>query len=307
MPTYEPKPDHLNSAIRSILAQTETDWSLFIHDDASTTNVETIIKPLLTDARITYARSSKRLGIAGNWNACLKTTNAPSVQFLFQDDLWEPEYLHRSFAALQQDPFIVLTAAHHTYKIEGSEDTAFLYAEVLAERQKVLRAGNIDGHTFLMQWIQQGLRPNLIGEPSFVMMRRDAVMKAGTFHANLPQLLDSEYWTRLLQIGDMAYLPKNLGTFRVHDSGASSQNDQSGSGIYDRLLCLHKLSRSLKNREDRRITKTSMAHQVDGMIEKYMQRKASGKEAGGGGMKRIPISCYPMLAAGLMRYFLRRR
>src|SRR5262245_42416416 len=92
LPTHGPNPAHLRAAIDSVRAQTFTDWELIIHDASDGTAVEEIVAPHLGDPRIRFHRSSTRLGIGGNWNACIRMGSAPLVAFLFQDDLWHPDY-----------------------------------------------------------------------------------------------------------------------------------------------------------------------------------------------------------------------
>lgn len=305
IPTYNPIAVQLQQAIDSVLAQTCEDWTLLIHDDASSKDPFPIVEPYLKDARITFRRSTKRLGIAGNWNACMALANAPFVQLLFQDDVWHAQYLEKSLNALKTNLGIVFTAANHRYKDE-LENAAFgMYDTLYHHKNECMRDGVHNGHEFLMQWIENGLRPNLIGEPSFVMIRTATAKACGPYADNLAQCLDLEYWTRLLQKGDLYYLAEELGSFRVHSKGASAQNDLSGVGMFDRLLCFEKLIKTLPDATDRKQTQKALKKNVLTMIDKFFHRAKSNAAGATGAAKKIPLRFYPLLIGGLGRYVMK--
>ncbi len=309
IPTYEPCPAHLQEAIESVLAQRESNWRLLVHDDCSQCDVSSIVAPYLSDSRIRFERSAVPLGMAGNWNACLARAQAPFVQLLFQDDAWNPQYIERSVTALKESPQAAFCAARHEYKLESGSASHSSYDDVIRKRAKRLTERVYDGHAFLMAWISEGLHPNLIGEPSFVLMRTEAVRKAGVFSADLAQCLDMEYWTRLLQYGGWRYVDETLGYFRVHLGGASAQNALSGRGSLDRLICLLTLSRTLSCALDRAVARRALRTHVPLMIEKYMmRRRVTDNSIGKNKMRRrLPWRAYPVLAAGMIRYVWTKR
>ncbi len=284
LPTYEPDPAHLREAVESVLKQTEQDWELLIHDDASGADVGAMIKPFLSDTRITFLRSPKRLGIGGNWNACLKTGSAPFIQYLFQDDTWEPAYLERALT-LMADERIGIVASHHLYAYEGHIDPLrkTLYEQLQELRSQTVAAGRTDGTEFLKLWIARGIHPNLIGEPSFVLIRRTVAEKAGPFRKDMPQGLDVEYWLRCLVRSDLGFITENGGNFRVHGKGASAVNEQEGHGLFDRVGFFGTLLQELPRGETRQMVKRSLTEQFAKMIAKFLQRKQSGGKTGGRG------------------------
>lgn len=277
-----------------------------MHDDCSRCNVGAIVQPYLRDERIRFERSPKRLGISGNWNACLARSCAPFTQLLFQDDAWLPRYLERSIVALHAAPEAAFCAANHDYRDERGTTHLPHYEAVVHARATRLSEQYYDGHNFVMQWIADGLHPNLIGEPSFVLMRTDAMRTAGSFAADLPQCLDMEYWTRLLMHGGWCYIGESLGCFRVHESGASALNEQSGKGSLDRFLCLLRLSRNLPRPSDRAMTRSVVRREVPRMIAKYVENKRAMPYAQQSTFRRkLPWYALPHLLMGLVRYTLR--
>ncbi len=280
VPTFNPVPEHLREALACIQNQTEQDWNAVIHDDASTVDVRAIAEPFLADPRFTFVRSGQRRGIGGNWNACLQYAKAPVVQFLFQDDLWEPTYLEKGLAILEKHPYVGLVSIDHDYRDENGGVNAAYYEELNAFKHATIPVGERSGEDVLRLWLQHDLRPGFLGEPSFVMIRRYMVERTGTFLEDMPQSLDNEYWTRCLRTTRWYYLREPLGTFRVHAQGASAQNDAAGSGLTDRLriyrILLSELSATHPLRE---ATRQSASRALSAMVRKYFKRREAGKNA----------------------------
>lgn len=283
VPTYEPRPEHLKAALDSLLAQTEQRWDVVIHDDASKANVEDMVKPYLSDPRFKFVRSSDRLGIGGNWNACLKFGSAPFVQYLFQDDIWGPEFLSSAVEVLEKHSDVGFVTLDHIYIFEGDvpSDMQLQYKSVEEVRR---RYGGVvhNGPEFLRNWMREGLHPNLVSEPSFLMMRRAVMEQAGPFDEQMPQSLDIEYWVRLLARTNWYFVPKVLGDFRVHPSGTSERNRREGKGIYDRFICMERVMEHAKG-HDRNLMRAAFIANLERMIRKYRDRKKAGTAMASGG------------------------
>ena len=206
IPTYNPKAEHLRIALDALLAQTYSHWQAFIHDESDAVDVRAILEPYLKDSRFQFRKSPRRLGIGGNWNACLTQTRNPYVAYLFHDDEWVPEYLQRSVDVLQQYPTVGLVAMDHQYRIEGDFAGAIGYTTLERWKMRALTPGVISGKDFLLRWLRNGIWPNLIGEPSFCVLRRSVMDKVGLWNEQMPQSLDADYWVRLLPHCDWYYV-----------------------------------------------------------------------------------------------------
>jgi len=237
MPTYRPHAEHLRAAIESVLTQGESRWRLTIRDEPTDVNTKTIVEPYCIDERIRLSRNEHRLGIGGNWNRCLQDAEAPYVQFLFQDDTWKPDYLASAIKAFETHPRCGLISLGHTYTLEGETDLREHYRHVENTASQIA-AGEHGGTAFLLRWMRKALRPNVIGEPSFVMLRRETVQRVGNFREDMQQLLDEEYWVRMLAAADWYRLPGNFGSFRVHADAASARNRAQRWKIAERFRLL---------------------------------------------------------------------
>lgn len=100
MPTYN-RADTILRAVRSIQAQTFTDWELIIVDDGSTDNTVELIEGC--DPRLKLIRQ-KNQGTAGARNTGLRASTGAYIAFLDSDDAWLPHHLELSAAFLDAFP-----------------------------------------------------------------------------------------------------------------------------------------------------------------------------------------------------------
>lgn len=320
VPTFNPNPEFLRQALDSILHQTEQRFRVFINDDASDIDVENILKPYLSDPRFSFRRNVKRLGIGGNWNACLNTINrssdskiaaptnrdsriaapgsldCPFVQFLFQDDRWYFNYLREMLTIFDKNPTVGFVSADHLYECEKNIPTEPIYENLRTFKNDHLAPGLHQGEAFLRWWLNHQLHPNVIGEPSFVMMRRDVIEQIGLFREDMPQFLDVEYWTRLLLKTHWYYHPEELGVFRVHRKAASFVNDEQGLGLLDRLRCFTALKTNAPCHLHPMIEDARNVA-LKGMVQKFFDRIAHKKNIHTKGSGMFPCFClrHPIL------------
>lgn len=69
---------------------------------------------------------------------------------------------------------------------------------------------------------------NTIGIPSAVLIRREALRRAGPFAEDFPQMMDVEMWLRLAALGPVAYLREPLCGFRIHPGAMTSEQRKLG-------------------------------------------------------------------------------
>lgn len=305
VPTYEPNSLFLHEALSSIRNQTEGRFQVFIHDDASRVDVRALVSPFLEDERFHFARSITHRGIGGNWNACLQYGSAPFIQYLFQDDAWYPQYLARSLAALRSGERVGFVASEHQYLCEEDLPIASFYKSLPNLRRSLLWPEWQNGKHVLLLWLRCALDPNLIGEPSFVMMRRSAMQAAGRFAEDMPQFLDCDYWVRLLLHTDLAYLPEASGVFRVHRRGTSFRNFESGEGVFDRFRCLGSLRMHVPpGSEEEKILREVWEQLFTEVVGHVVNRLLRGRHIGKGAW---PFLCYlarrPLLALWVFGHY----
>ncbi|HEY4331811.1 MAG TPA: glycosyltransferase [Ilumatobacteraceae bacterium] len=128
---YHSNPDFLRQAIDSVLAQTTPAWDLVIVDDAGPHDARAMVEAI-GDPRIRYVRNAANLGLAENWNECLRLTNAPLVTILHADDRLRPGYASAVIAAADGDPTAV--AVFTDAEIIGPDGTPTISLPDLGKR-----------------------------------------------------------------------------------------------------------------------------------------------------------------------------
>lgn len=303
IPTYKPNPGFLKEALESLLSQTEQDFEVIICDEPTEVDTRAIVENYLHDKRFTFFQNGKQLGIGGNWNQCLQKATAPFVQFLFQDDVWEPHYLESALRVMQEHPSVGMVALNHEYLCDEGIASESGYRELEEMKDERMKEGLYEGKEFLKEWLGTELHPNLIGEPPFVMMRRSVVKNVGGFHENMHQFLDVEYWVRMLLVSDLYYLNGNYGAFRVHEEGASHRNQESGRGVFDRFTCIDQLINTLRGDPLQNEAIAAQNRALDVMVWKFLNRLKNGKSiqtTGSGALRsfafRHPIRVFRSVA-----------
>ena len=100
---YYDNPDYLLEAVASVCRQTVTNWELVVVDDAGPSPAREAVEAL-ADPRISYVRNEHNLGLAGNWNECIRRSRAPLVTVLHADDRLLPTYAERVLEAARLRP-----------------------------------------------------------------------------------------------------------------------------------------------------------------------------------------------------------
>lgn len=121
MATYNGE-KYLGEQIDSLLAQTNKDWQLYIHDDGSTDNTHAILQEYAQKhSNIHILEYESQRGAMKNFLSLLQRVEADYYMFCDQDDVWLKQKVELSFkemkrqeAACQGIPIIVYTDLYVT-------------------------------------------------------------------------------------------------------------------------------------------------------------------------------------------------
>ena len=209
--------DHLAEALESLLTQTRSDLAVVVVDDCSTDATAEIVRRYAElDARVSYVRNERRLGLVGNWRRAFARAGElhPQARYFAwasDHDVWAPRWLERLAAELDRHPEAVL-AYPLAVRIDdaGSEyptrERLFESAGVADPRERLRRvAGELRG----------------AGEMVYGLMRRSAAEKAGPFP--LAVLADRLFLVRLSLEGEFRQVRERLW-YRRFRSGVSMSN-----------------------------------------------------------------------------------
>lgn len=109
----------LEETIKSIQAQTYTNWELLFQDDCSTDDTkERVLRFAAEDSRIRYECNPQNSGAAITRNNALKRATGKWIAFLDSDDLWLPDKLEKQVRFMEENNYAF---TYHEYT-EMTED-----------------------------------------------------------------------------------------------------------------------------------------------------------------------------------------
>ena len=86
-----------------------------------------------------------------------------------------------------------------------------------------------------------GFLLNLVGEPSFVFVRRGHPAVRAGFDERFRQLVDWEFYTRLFTSGPVVRTDEVVGAYRIHKAAASYANRNDGTAYREQIPFLELL------------------------------------------------------------------
>lgn len=93
MPAFN-SAETLSASVESVIAQSMSDWILYIIDDASTDSTSEIIrKYTVEEHRVIYIRMPYNSGVAAARNVGISAAKGKYIAFLDSDDIWLPHKL----------------------------------------------------------------------------------------------------------------------------------------------------------------------------------------------------------------------
>jgi glycosyltransferase involved in cell wall biosynthesis len=226
------KPEYLEEAIESVLAQTLPSWRLLVSDDSPPDeSVAPVVEPYLSDPRVEYVVS--RTGdCARNWTRVIQTGSAPYVAILHDDDRWHPEFLERHVAFLEREPecgFVCSSARI----IDGG-------GKVVGQSRLYLDEGVYPPEVIAPML----LRKNLV-KVAAVLVRRSAYEAVGPEFMDTLTYPDWEMWLRLALKFPMGYLRRRDADYRVHALASTTVDHRDRETVLE----LHRHLDALVERE----------------------------------------------------------
>ena len=232
VPTYNGA-QYLAATLKSVVAQTITDWELIVVDDGSRDDTVAIARQFARcDARIrVHQQANSGVGAARNRGFEEASKETEFFAFLDQDDLLDPNALALLCGALEAHPGSC--AAHGDARYVDGDGKSIRCGELEAHsrRRRGMRSGKAvewretEPTTFavLAYW-------NCIHTPGQAVIRRSALRQIGLFDTQT-SLPDVDIWLRLARLSDLVYVNKVVLDYRWHETNTSRQADQMDEGI----------------------------------------------------------------------------
>lgn len=222
MPNYNCAP-FVVETIRSIQAQTYTNWELLIVDDRSTDKgYQILLSEAEKDCRIKVLQNVKNSGAAVSRNYAMREASGQWIAFLDSDDLWEPEKLEHQLEFMDEHKVVF----SYTNSVYVDEDGNPLNITETGPKKV--------GYGLLLLF-------NFLSTCS-VMYRSD-VMRVIQI-ADIKKRNDYAIWLKAARIAPCYLLDEDLTKYRIRTSGNLSEKSKGLLGqrslLRDHYILFHK-------------------------------------------------------------------
>ena len=219
---------YLHETLASICSQKGVDLEIVVSDDQSSDSSMQIVEEFQAahrNLKWVILLSPERLGMAGNWNACLNACAHEFVKILGQDDLLLPGALFAQAALLAEYPKAALVSCGcDIYGRNGRK---------LFKRPRLRPSGIYEGSKIIRECL--AIRGNAIGEPVTAMARREDFLAKGGFSSVHRYYIDMDMWFRLLDGRDYGFIQDSQAGFRIHGNAVSSASQQDDLAQFEAL------------------------------------------------------------------------
>ena len=213
LPTYN-STRYLAETLAAIQAQTFDDFEWVVSDDHSSDGTVAMVREL-GDPRIRVLTHDQRLGLVGNWNACVMAAQAPYTVICNHDDVWHPGFLTRAMQVLEAQPEMGLVFSNISYiDAEGQPVGGHWSPQALPQGDMVWPTGRFFDHLLAHGNIVSG---------SAAVFRSDLARQLGGFDPRVYYTLDLLLWLRLALRAPVAYLDQPLCHLRWHAEQITSR------------------------------------------------------------------------------------
>lgn len=209
----------LEERMDSLLAQTVQDWELIVCDSYSDDGSWEFFQKFKGDPRIKL-HQVPREGIYAGWNECLRRATGKYIYMATSDDTADPKLLETLLPPLENDSKVQVSVCAHQPIDEASkpiERPPLKSIEFLGEwyQRASIRSGPLE---FLLH----ACFGNVWVTMTTVLFRRSILSQTGLFRTDMGPLADMEWTMRAALVGDVAWFPEKLATWRIHSRQASA-------------------------------------------------------------------------------------
>ena len=193
----------ITRTIESILNQSYSNIEIVVVDDCSADDTAEKVMAI-DDDRIRLICNEVNLGMAGNWDKCVRSCKGEYVKLIPADDCIYRDCIGRSVNILANHPEISLVVVG-TDLIDNNDKVTGAYMHWPG-------SGTVKGAKIAKASVMLN---NFWGNPVCAMFRKKDYIATGGFDGNIPYILDFDLWLGLSRLGDTAVIKDKLSAFRV--------------------------------------------------------------------------------------------
>jgi GT2 family glycosyltransferase len=255
IPTYN-RAGKAVRAIESVLAQTLTDYDIWVIDDGSTDATAERLAPYLD--RIHYIRQANS-GVARARNRGIQESSGSYIALLDSDDCWSPHKLESFFTAIQAHPQAGLFYSQY----EVVDETG--------RRLWVDRSRAVAGRAYSTL-----LKGDFLAASSAVIQRA-CLETVGTFDPAMVPCEDWDLWLRISRSATLLLVPEVLVFFEHTQQAKETSNTHAWLAAHDRVIEKAFAADSTLGEADRRTVQANLAY-VKGRVclQANAEREALG-------------------------------
>lgn len=190
----------VRAAIESALSQSVRDHEIIVVNDGSTDGTEIVLAEFRDRIRII---NQKNQGLSAARNAGIAVAHGEFIELLDADDESRSDRIEKSLAAFASNPSVVLTFSDYI-RVNAKGD--MLYSTTVPADK---------AHAPTLTELLENWWPIA---PSTVMMTRAACLRNGGFDAHLKAFEDIDFFLRMREIGEFAYISETLVKYRINDN-----------------------------------------------------------------------------------------
>jgi glycosyltransferase involved in cell wall biosynthesis len=219
IPSYKTAP-LIARCLDTVMAQTFQDFEAIVVNDGSpdTPELEKVLQPYMD--RIVYIKQENKR-CAGARNTAIKQARGEFLAFLDSDDTWYPEHLASQMQQFADDPSLDLAYCDSLLVGDPAREMPFM--------ERCPSNGPATFETLIVEKCQIPI--------STVVVRKQAIVKAGGFDETIPRCDDYDMWVRAAFHGaKIGYIRKLTVHMYIGRPGSMSQEKSKMVEAYWSIL-----------------------------------------------------------------------
>jgi glycosyltransferase involved in cell wall biosynthesis len=221
VPSYN-RADLLRRTLKSLAAQTFTDYEAFIIDDGSTDATPEVFREYAGRSGWNFIRFEANRRQGGCRNYAMEKAAGEYITFLDADDLWLPGRLAKFAELVKRNPRAGFIFSNGYILRDGRLTGKFF------EENRAVPRGRLPSYMAISdKWL-----PYVTTNVAF---KKEALKKAGAFRVDMSHLEDMELYVKILRDWETDYLAEPLSVYRIHSltSNPASLTLKWDDGIAD--------------------------------------------------------------------------
>jgi len=196
----------IRRALDSVLAQTHGEWEIVVVEDGTHDETESVVRQFAASVpqSVRYENNGFNLGVSATRNRAMALARGDALAFLDADDRWTPEHLASGLETLEQGADLCFSGFH-----------------IFDESTQMVVGSFVPDDGVMENPLPRLFESNFIQTSSLVMMRREAVEKAGGFDGDLKVGEDCDYWLRALSLGGRLACTGKLTCYYAKHGGSA--------------------------------------------------------------------------------------